>query len=92
MLDHVSIQCVDMVASAAFYDAVLAPLGVTRIMDTGTTIGYGTPPRPDFWIGAQATGDGFRESHLSFPVLAGAVTIAPGGGGAVAPGRPRVPR
>jgi catechol 2,3-dioxygenase-like lactoylglutathione lyase family enzyme len=72
MLDHVSIQCVDMVASAAFYDAVLAPLGVTRIMDTGTTIGYGTtvdygtPPRPDFWIGAQATGNGFRESHLSF--------------------------
>ena len=54
---HVSIQCVDMVASAAFYDAVLAPLGVTRIMDTGTTIGYGTPPRPDFSIGAQATGD-----------------------------------
>ena len=66
MLDHVSIQCVDMVSSAAFYDAVLAPLGVARIMDTGTTIGYGTPPRADFWIGAQSTGDGFRESHLSF--------------------------
>jgi catechol 2,3-dioxygenase-like lactoylglutathione lyase family enzyme len=66
MLDHVSIQCVDMVASAAFYDAVLAPLGVTRIMDTGTTIGYGVPPRPDFWIGAQTTGHGFRESHLAF--------------------------
>src|ERR1700744_6413887 len=66
MLDHVSVQCVDMVASAAFYDAVLAPLGVTRIMDSGKAIGYGTPPRPDFWIGAQTTGHGFRESHLSF--------------------------
>ena len=66
MLDHVSIQCVDMVASAAFYDAVLAPLGVTRVMDTGKAIGYGTPPRADFWIGAQSTGEGFRESHIAF--------------------------
>ena len=27
MLDHLSIQCADVAASAAFYDAVLAPLG-----------------------------------------------------------------
>ena len=27
MLDHLGIQCADMAASAAFYDAVLAPLG-----------------------------------------------------------------
>lgn len=66
MLDHVSIQCADMAASAAFYDAVLAPLGGQRIMDFGQAIGYGIPPRPDFWIGAQATGDGFRESHIAF--------------------------
>lgn len=66
MLDHVSIQCTDLVASAAFYDAVLAPLGGERILDYGSAIGYGTPPRPDFWIGAQATGEGFRESHLAF--------------------------
>ena len=66
MLDHVSIQCADMAASASFYDAVLAPLGGQRIMDFGVAIGYGTPQRPDFWIGAQNTGDGFRESHLAF--------------------------
>ena len=66
MLDHVSIQCADMAASASFYDAVLAPLGGQRIMDFGVAIGYGTPQRPDFWIGAQQTGDGFRESHLAF--------------------------
>jgi catechol 2,3-dioxygenase-like lactoylglutathione lyase family enzyme len=66
MLDHVSIQCADMAASAAFYDAVLAPLGGVRVMDFGEAIGYGTPDRPDFWIGAQQTGDGFRESHLAF--------------------------
>jgi catechol 2,3-dioxygenase-like lactoylglutathione lyase family enzyme len=66
MLDHVSIQCADIAASAAFYDAVLAPLGGQRIMDFGVAIGYGVPPHPDFWIGAQATGDGFRESHIAF--------------------------
>jgi len=66
MLDHVSIQCADMAASAAFYDAVLAPLGALRVMDFGAAIGYGTPDRPHFWIGQQTTGDGFRESHLAF--------------------------
>jgi catechol 2,3-dioxygenase-like lactoylglutathione lyase family enzyme len=66
MIDHVSIQCADMGASAAFYDAVLEPLGGLRVMDFGVAIGYGVPPSPDFWIGAQRTGDGFRESHISF--------------------------
>ena len=66
MLDHVSIQCADMARSTAFYDAVLAPLGGSRIMDFGQAIGYGVPPHPDFWIGAQSTGEGFRESHLAF--------------------------
>ena len=66
MLDHVSIQCADMTASAAFYDAVLVPLGGQRIMDFGEAIGYGVPPRPDFWIGRRNTGEGFRESHLAF--------------------------
>ena len=66
MLDHVSIQCADMAASAAFYDAVLAPLGGARIMDLGEAIGYGQSSQPTFWIGRQNTGDGFRESHLAF--------------------------
>ena len=66
MLDHVSVQCADMATSAAFYDAVLAPLGGTRIMDFGEAIGYGVPPLPDFWISAFDSGEGFRESHLAF--------------------------
>jgi catechol 2,3-dioxygenase-like lactoylglutathione lyase family enzyme len=66
VLDHVSIQCTDLVASAAFYDVVLQPLGAQRIMDLGNTICYGIPPRADFWIGAQSTGEGFRESHIAF--------------------------
>jgi catechol 2,3-dioxygenase-like lactoylglutathione lyase family enzyme len=66
MLDHLSIQCADVAASAAFYDAVLAPLGGVRVMDFGDVIGFGVPPNPDFWIGPRATGDGFRESHIAF--------------------------
>ena len=66
MLDHLSIQCSDVAASAAFYDAVLTPLGGARVMDFTTVIGYGVPPKPDFWLGPQTTGEGFRESHIAF--------------------------
>ena len=66
MLDHLSIQCADVAASAAFYDAVLAPLGGARLMDFGPVVGYGVAPKPDFWIGPQQTGAGFRESHIAF--------------------------
>lgn len=65
MLDHVSFQCADLDASAAFYDAVLAPLGGRRMMDFTVVIGYGTD-FPRFWLGGLNTGDGFRESHIAF--------------------------
>jgi catechol 2,3-dioxygenase-like lactoylglutathione lyase family enzyme len=65
MLDHLSIQCADVDASAHFYDVALAPLGGRRVMDFGGVIGYGTD-FPDFWIGAHSTGEGFRESHIAF--------------------------
>jgi catechol 2,3-dioxygenase-like lactoylglutathione lyase family enzyme len=66
MIEHLAIQCADIASSAAFYDAVLAPLGGVRVMDFGDVIGYGVPPRPEFWLGAQTTGQGFRESHIAF--------------------------
>ncbi len=66
MLDHLSIQCADVQASATFYDKVLATIGGERILDFGVAIGYGVPPTPDFWLGGQATGEGFRESHIAF--------------------------
>ncbi len=65
MIDHVSIQCADLEASAAFYDTVLATLGGRRIMDFGEALGYGTD-FPTFWLGRQQNGTGFRESHLAF--------------------------
>ncbi|MEW6155226.1 MAG: VOC family protein [Actinomycetota bacterium] len=66
MLDHVSIQCGDVATSAAFYDAVLAPIGGRRLMNFGEVIGYGVPPMPDFWLGPRRTGEGFRETHIAF--------------------------
>ena len=66
MLDHLSIQCSDTTASSTFYDAVLKPLGGSRIMEFGPVIGYGVPPMPDFWIGPNQTGEGFKESHIAF--------------------------
>ena len=66
MLDHLSIQCADVAASKAFYDAVLATLGARRLMEFGDAVGYGIPPKPDFWLGPRTTGAGFRESHIAF--------------------------
>ncbi|HVQ87610.1 MAG TPA: VOC family protein [Actinomycetes bacterium] len=66
MIDHIGVQCADMAASATFYDAVLSPLGVGRLMDFGVAIGYGASQKPDFWISAFDSGEGFRESHLAF--------------------------
>jgi len=66
MLDHLSIQCADVAASAAFYDVVLAAVGGRRILQFGPVIGYGVPPFPDFWLGPRTTGEGFRETHVAF--------------------------
>src|ERR1700686_2679880 len=64
MLDHISVQWAEGPASAAFYDAVLAPLGGGRVMDFGDVIGYGIGSKPDFWIGPQNTGEGFPQAHM----------------------------
>jgi len=66
MLDHVSVQCADVSVSAAFYDQVLAPLGGERVMDFGQVVGFGIRRQPEFWIGPQNSGAGFRESHIAF--------------------------
>ena len=68
VIDHLSIQCADVTASARFYDAVLGTLGGTRIMDFGEVIGYGFGRKPSFWLGPLAKGEGEpnREIHVAF--------------------------
>jgi catechol 2,3-dioxygenase-like lactoylglutathione lyase family enzyme len=66
MLDHLSIQCDDVAASARFYDAVLATLGGKREMDFGEVVGYGVSGKPSFWIGPRADDMPNRQSHIAF--------------------------
>ncbi|OIV35857.1 glyoxalase [Mangrovactinospora gilvigrisea] len=68
LLDHIALQCADVAASAAFYDAVLAPLGAGRVLDFGEVIAFGRGHYA-LWIGpvgdADAGHEG-RETHLAF--------------------------
>jgi catechol 2,3-dioxygenase-like lactoylglutathione lyase family enzyme len=66
VLDHLSIQCADTAASAAFYDAILTPLGGRRVMDFGQVIGFGVNAKPEFWLGPCVTEAGIRECHIAF--------------------------
>ncbi len=66
MLDHLSIQCADVPTAAAFYDAVLAPLGSSRQMDFGEVIGFGVDGKPSFWLGPLADVGTNRPIHVAF--------------------------
>lgn len=71
MIDHVGIGCSDLFASRRFYEAALAPLGITVLVEltpemTGgdySGIGMGRD-RPSFWFG----NDGARGTgvHIAF--------------------------
>ena len=70
MLDHVSIAVTDLERAAAFYDSVLATLGLRRRLARADAVGYGPDAvaPPVFWIlrpggRSAAPGPGL---HLSF--------------------------
>jgi catechol 2,3-dioxygenase-like lactoylglutathione lyase family enzyme len=54
MIDHVSVPVRDLKASTAFYESVLAPLGLKRLVERPTTIGFGSK-YPEFWLNARPT-------------------------------------
>ena len=70
MIHHVSLSISDLERAAAFYDAVLAPLGYRRTFEVeGVAIAYGEK-FPEFWIGGAldtsrpiAAGNG---THVAF--------------------------
>lgn len=41
MLHHISLAVAELAPAAAFYDAVLAPLGYERVWTADTAVGYG---------------------------------------------------
>ncbi len=54
MIDHVSIAVSDLQRSAAFYRAILEPLGLTCLVERLHTIGFGKK-YPEFWLNARRT-------------------------------------
>ena len=53
MIDHVSVGVADLERAARFYGAVLATLGLSRLMMRPATIGFGKT-YPEFWINLRA--------------------------------------
>ena len=49
MIDHISLGVGDLARSTAFYDAVLATIGFTRLVDRPATVGYGKR-YPELWL------------------------------------------
>jgi catechol 2,3-dioxygenase-like lactoylglutathione lyase family enzyme len=49
MIDHVSVAVTDIVRSAAFYERVLATLGLQKIVDRGVSVGFGKA-YPEIWL------------------------------------------
>jgi catechol 2,3-dioxygenase-like lactoylglutathione lyase family enzyme len=70
MIDHLSLTVADLANAVGFYDAVLSPLGASRLaaVDHGEVHvrGYGRDGKPSFWI-AGGTGEstGFA-GHVAF--------------------------
>src|SRR5690349_20369177 len=57
MIDHTGVTVRDPKKSRHFYEKALAPLGYQELMVVPTehtggavVVGYGVPPKPDFWI------------------------------------------
>jgi catechol 2,3-dioxygenase-like lactoylglutathione lyase family enzyme len=53
MIDHISIGVSDLERAARFYEAALAPLGLSRLVTRPRTIGFGKS-YPEFWINLRA--------------------------------------
>jgi len=57
MIDHIGLSVSDPQVSRPFYERALAPLGYqllreipTQITGGRVVLGFGAPPKPDFWV------------------------------------------
>ncbi|HTQ13272.1 MAG TPA: VOC family protein [Rhizomicrobium sp.] len=67
MIDHVSIAVRDLAKSADFYERVLAPLGLSRMIERPGAVGFGKA-YPELWLNARPSGPSAPEgtgSHVA---------------------------
>ena len=75
MIDHVTLQVRDVPMSKAFYEVLLAPLGMSIGFDDGSVVGFfGSTPGALWLSPAQRSED--RELHLAFAALSRQVVQA----------------
>lgn len=53
MIDHISVGVSDVARSSVFYEAIFAPLGMTKLIERPTAVGFGKA-YPEFWINLRA--------------------------------------
>jgi catechol 2,3-dioxygenase-like lactoylglutathione lyase family enzyme len=53
MIDHVSVGVRDLERAARFYELVLAPLGLSRLVTRPAAVGFGKS-YPEFWVNLRA--------------------------------------
>jgi catechol 2,3-dioxygenase-like lactoylglutathione lyase family enzyme len=93
MIDHISIAVCDLSASVRFYEAVLAPLGMTCLETRPATVGFGKS-YPEFWLNLRkdmrSSGDGahvcLRARTAAIVDAFHAAALAGGGSSDGAPG------
>ena len=52
MIDHISLAVTDLARAVRLYDAALAPLGLTRLVETATRVAFGST-YPEVWLNAR---------------------------------------
>jgi catechol 2,3-dioxygenase-like lactoylglutathione lyase family enzyme len=64
VIDHIGLEVSDLRRSAAFYDAVLATLGIRRVFESEAAIAYGSH-EPRLWIVARGRGPAPSFGHVA---------------------------
>jgi catechol 2,3-dioxygenase-like lactoylglutathione lyase family enzyme len=75
MIDHISIPVRDLKASARFYEALLKPLGMTKVVDRPNTVGFGKT-YPEFWLNERTGLEPIPEDFGAHIALRAATTEA----------------
>jgi catechol 2,3-dioxygenase-like lactoylglutathione lyase family enzyme len=67
VIDHISLAVSDVARSKAFYEAALGAIGYRVLREFGdSVIGFGVPPKPDFWVRAGQVS--VAPTHVAFGV------------------------